>query len=187
MRFNLLTEGYMWSYSDGLKGAMQKFKSYLCETQICSLAHWYRTGSAERMGEEVWGFFTPCLEIQMRTCKSCEIAILHLITWFWCTSSSVLFWEWFMLRQLSTPAPPQCIPVLEGLGLSLWLWNKRTAGTLRFTMDAPQQGSASGFPIFFHNAVPLEYSCEYTLCLRGWFTIVQRRTIRSGAVLVVCL
>ena len=125
----------------------------------------------------------------MRTWKSCEIAILHLITWFWWTSSSVLFWEWFnMPRQLSTPAPPQCIPVLEGLGLSLWLWSKRTAGTLCFPMDTPQQGSASGFPIFFHKAVPLEYSCEYTLCLRGWFTIVQRhRTIRSGAVLVVCL
>ena len=69
-----------------------------------------------------------------------------------------------MPRQLSTPAPPQCIPVLEGLGLSLWLWNKRTAGTLRFPMDTPQQGSASGFPIFFHNArcrlnIPVSTHC----------------------------
>ena len=85
----------------------------------------------------------------MRTYKSCEIPILHLITWFWCTSSSVLFWEWFMLRQLSTPAPPQCIPVLEGLGLSLWLWNKRTAGTPPFHNGRSSTGQCKRLPYIF--------------------------------------
>ena len=54
-----------------------------------------------------------------------------------------------MLRQLSTPAPPQCIPVLEGLGLSLWLWNKRTAGTPPFHNGRSSTGQCKRLPYIF--------------------------------------